>query len=174
MDAESIRKLLLALPHVEETLQWGDNLVFWVGDKAVGGKMFALVNLEGDGKGVISFSAGPERFAELVELDGVIPAPYLARIHWVAVERWSVFRPQEWSGLLQAAHGLTYAKLPKRMKTVLAMPPADYKQLVTGRRKLLAERAAQAAKAGSERNAGRQDTAQTSWRAAKRPAKADR
>ena len=41
MDSESARAFLLRLPHVEETLQWGNNLVFWVGDKAIGGKMFA-------------------------------------------------------------------------------------------------------------------------------------
>jgi predicted DNA-binding protein (MmcQ/YjbR family) len=45
MDAESTRAFLLKLPFVEETLQWGNNLVFWVSDKAVGGKMFALIDL---------------------------------------------------------------------------------------------------------------------------------
>ena len=87
MDAESLRASLLKLPHVVETMQWGENLVFWVGDKAVGGKMFALINLESDGKAAMSFCAGPERFAELVEREGVVPAPYMARIYWVAVER---------------------------------------------------------------------------------------
>ena len=41
MDAERVREYLLQLPHVVETMQWGANLVFWVGDKAIGGKMFA-------------------------------------------------------------------------------------------------------------------------------------
>ncbi len=45
MDAERARAFLLTLPHVVETEQWGHNLVFWVGDKAIGGKMFALINL---------------------------------------------------------------------------------------------------------------------------------
>ncbi len=70
--------------HVEETLQWGNNLVFWVGDKAIGGKMFALLNLDADSNGVLSFAAGPEGAAELLEIDGIFPAPYLARAHWVA------------------------------------------------------------------------------------------
>ena len=46
MDAERLRAYLLILPHVAETMQWGANLVFWAGDKAIGGKMFALVNLD--------------------------------------------------------------------------------------------------------------------------------
>jgi hypothetical protein len=45
MDAERLRTFLLNLPYVAETRQWGDNLVYWVGDKAIGGKMFALMNL---------------------------------------------------------------------------------------------------------------------------------
>ena len=96
IDAERIRSYLLTLPHAVETMQWGANLVFWVGDKAIGGKMFALVNLDADGKAVISYSAGPERYSELLEVEGIIPAPYMARIYWVAVERWDVFRLTEW------------------------------------------------------------------------------
>ena len=42
MDAERLREYLLRLPNVVETMQWGANLVFWVGDKAIGGKMFAV------------------------------------------------------------------------------------------------------------------------------------
>ena len=70
MSVESTRKFLLTLPHAVETMQWGDNLVFWVGDKAVGGKMFALMNLTTDGRGVLSFAAGrnPQMLEELKSL----------------------------------------------------------------------------------------------------------
>ena len=60
MDAERARAFLLALPHVRETVQWGDNLVFWVGDKAEGGRMFCLLDLEAGKHGVVSFAAGPD------------------------------------------------------------------------------------------------------------------
>src|ERR1700743_3278582 len=98
MDAESAQESLWRLPHVAETLQWGNNLVFWVGDKAIGGKMFALLNLDTDSNGVLSFAAGPEGSAELLEIDGVFPAPYLARAHWVAMERWNALRTSELEG----------------------------------------------------------------------------
>src|SRR5277367_1461523 len=111
MDAERVREFLRKLPLVEETMQWGDNLVFWVGDKAVGGKMFAVVPLDAGGP-VMSFSAGPERFHELVENDGVIPAPYMARIHWVAMERWGAIPARELENLLRDARDRTYEKLP--------------------------------------------------------------
>jgi predicted DNA-binding protein (MmcQ/YjbR family) len=123
-------------------MQWGANLVFWVGDKTVGGKMFALVNLDADGKAVISYSAGPERYSELLETEGIIPAPYMARIFWVAVERWDVFRSTEWERELRAAYSLTFNKLPPKTRAVLAMPPAQQRRLIAERKKLLAARAA--------------------------------
>jgi predicted DNA-binding protein (MmcQ/YjbR family) len=119
MDAERARAFLLTLPHVVETLQWGDNLVFWVGDKSIGGKMFALINLSANAHGAISFATGPERFAELVEREHLKPAPYLARAHWIAAESWNAFRPAEWQGELRNAHAIVHAKLPKRTREQL-------------------------------------------------------
>jgi predicted DNA-binding protein (MmcQ/YjbR family) len=140
MDAEQIREALLKLPHVEETMQWGANLVFWVGDKAIGGKMFALVNLDEHSKGVISFHAGEQRYAELLEIDGVIPAPYMARIFWVALTHWDAIPGRELLSLLAQGRDLVYAKLPGGTKNALKLPPADRRKLIAERRKLLAAR----------------------------------
>jgi len=139
MDAERLREFLLKLPHVEETMQWGENLVFWAGDKAIGGKMFAVANLDEDGRGVLSFAAG-DRFNELLENEGVIPAPYLARAYWVCLERWDALSERELKELLQRAHERVITKLPKRTKDVLAMPAPQRKKLIAERRKLLASR----------------------------------
>jgi predicted DNA-binding protein (MmcQ/YjbR family) len=143
MDSESARAFLLRLPHVEETLQWGNNLVFWVGDKAIGGKMFALLNLDPDSNGVLSFAAGPEGAPELLEIDGIFPAPYLARAHWVAMERWNVLRTSELEARLRAARDLMEAKLPKRTCDVLAMPIGERRKLIAARRKELAKQGKQ-------------------------------
>jgi predicted DNA-binding protein (MmcQ/YjbR family) len=137
MNIDLLRKFLLSLPHVEETMQWGDNLVFWVGDKAIGGKMFALANLSPDGKGVLSFVAGPDRYHELLETEGVFPAPYMARIFWVAIEHYDVFSSTQLEQLLRNAHQLTFAKLPKHTRDALAMPAAERKKLIAARKKLL-------------------------------------
>ena len=142
MDAERIRAYLLTLPHTVETMQWGNNLVFWVGDKAIGGKMFALINLDDDqNRQVISYSAGPERYPELLEIEGILPAPYMARIHWVAVERWDVFRNQEWEQQLLAAHAITAAKLPPKTRAVLALPTREQKRLIADRKEALSKKA---------------------------------
>jgi predicted DNA-binding protein (MmcQ/YjbR family) len=140
MDAEGLRAFLLSLPDVAETMQWGDNLVYWVGDKAIGGKMFALASLEPNHGAVLSFAAGPERFAELVEREGLFPAPYLARAHWVAVERWNTLAAAELKDLLRAARGLIYEKLPAKTKAALAMPAGEKKKLIAAGKKKAASR----------------------------------
>jgi predicted DNA-binding protein (MmcQ/YjbR family) len=120
MDNERIRALCLALPHVRETLNWGYVLVYWVGDREIGGKMFALTNVDG-GTPVLSFHCGAERFHELLEREGMIPAPHLGRAHWVAMERWDALRPREVEEELKLAHGLIYEKLAKKTKAALGL-----------------------------------------------------
>jgi predicted DNA-binding protein (MmcQ/YjbR family) len=148
MDVERLRAYLLTLPHVVETMQWGANLVFWVGDKAIGGKMFALINLDdpadphraGPGR-LLSYAAGPTRYAELLELEGLTPAPYMARIYWVAAERWDIFTSAEWQRELRAAYDITLARLPSKVVAALDLPAAQQKRLIAARRKLLAAKA---------------------------------
>ncbi len=140
MDNEQVRAFCLALPHVTETVNWGHHLVFFVGDKAIGGKMFALIHLDDAGTGVVWFHAGPERYAELLEIEGIVPAPYMARAHWVTVMGWDVLRTRDLQEELRLAHTLVYGKLPKRTRTILAMPEKERKQLIRERKKLLAEK----------------------------------
>lgn len=138
MDNERIREICLALPHAAETLNWGHILVYWVGDRALGGKMFALTNADGVGSPVLSFHCGAERFHELLERDGICPAPHLARARWVALERWDALRPREIEEELARAHALIYEKLPKRAKAALALPEKERAKLIRGSKKILA------------------------------------
>jgi predicted DNA-binding protein (MmcQ/YjbR family) len=146
MDAERLRTFLLTLPNVVETMQWGNNLVYWVGDKAIGGKMFALMNLDAleessslKKQGILSFSVGPERFSDLLEIEGLSPAPYFARIHWIAAEHWQVFSNAEWEDHLRNARALMRAKLSPRTLASLALPAAQQRRLIAERRVLLAK-----------------------------------
>jgi predicted DNA-binding protein (MmcQ/YjbR family) len=131
MDAERVRAFLSTLPHVVETAsdttRWGDKLVFRVGDQQAGGKMFAQIDFEDDGRAILSFAADPVRFHELVEMDGVIPAPYRARLHWVALMRWDAFRDAELRAMLRIARDLTFAKLPKRVRDSMTNPAGKLK-----------------------------------------------
>lgn len=141
MDNERIRAICLGLPHAAETVNWGHHLVYWVGDREIGGKMFAMTDLDGTGIGVLWFHCGAERFHELLEREGGLPAPHLARAFWVALERWDTLRPREVEEELRRAHALIYEKLPKRTKAVLALPEKERAKLIRERKKLLAERA---------------------------------
>jgi len=142
MDAERLRAYLLTLPNTVETRQWGNNLVFWVGDKAVGGKMFALINLDDPGTRLartdLMFAVNPEHFHQLLETEGVIPAPYLARAHWVALEHWNALSSRELEDLLREANAIVFSKLPARTQAVLALPTTQLKRLVKERRAILA------------------------------------
>ena len=123
MDAEAVREFLLSLPHVVETTsdttRWGDKLVFRVGDQTAGGKMFSQIDFAEDGRAVLSFAAGSERFHELIERDGIIAAPYRARLFWVAQMRWNAIPDSELKDLLRSARAITLAKLPKRTRESL-------------------------------------------------------
>jgi predicted DNA-binding protein (MmcQ/YjbR family) len=119
MDNERIRTLCMALPHVTETVNWGHHLVYWVGDREIGGKMFAMTDLDGSGTGVLWFHAGAERFHELLEMEGMIPAPYMARAFWVTVERWDALRPRAYEDELKRSHALIWEKLPRKTKALL-------------------------------------------------------
>lgn len=144
MDNERIREFCLGLPFARETLNWGHHLVYWVGDREIGGKMFAMTDLDGTGIGVLWFHCGAERFHELLENEGIIPAPHLARAHWVAMERWEALRPREIEDELRRAHALIFQRLPKRTQAVLAMPEKERTRLIRERKKLLAARESKA------------------------------
>jgi predicted DNA-binding protein (MmcQ/YjbR family) len=141
MDNERVREFCLSLPHASESVNWGHHLVFWVGDKAIGGKMFALIHLDEAGTGVLWFHCGAERYQELLETEGIIPAPYMAKAHWVTVERWDVMRQREFEDELRKAHALIYDKLPKRTKAVLTMPDKERYRIIRERKKVLAAKA---------------------------------
>jgi predicted DNA-binding protein (MmcQ/YjbR family) len=130
----------MALPHVAETVNWGHHLVYWVGDREIGGKMFAMTDLDGTGYGKLLFHTGEERFHEFLERDGVVASPYLAKAKWVTVLEWDALRPREIEEALAAAHSLIFAKLPSRTQKILAMPEAERKKIIRERKAKAAEK----------------------------------
>jgi predicted DNA-binding protein (MmcQ/YjbR family) len=114
MDIEQVHAFCLSFPHVTEVVLWGNDLVF-----KIGGKMFAVIGLDAASDHCMSFKCTPEKFAELTERKGIVPAPYVARYHWVALERFSALSEKELKSLLRTAYDLVLAKLPKKVKTAL-------------------------------------------------------
>lgn len=110
MDIEWLRRICLAFANTSEQVQWGYDLVF-----KVHGKMFAIAPLE-PARVVLSFKCGDERFAELTERPEIIPAPYLARAKWVALETTGAVGKEELAELLRDSYEMVLAKIPKRLK----------------------------------------------------------
>jgi len=114
MNIDWIREFCLSLPHTTENIQWEDDLLF-----KIGGKMYAVVGLE-PREVCMSFKCSDEDFAELIERPGVIPAPYLARAKWVALETQSALSRDELKESLRRAYSLVLAKLPQKQQALLA------------------------------------------------------
>jgi predicted DNA-binding protein (MmcQ/YjbR family) len=129
MDIDWVREHCLSLPHTTEKLQWVDNLVFKVGEK-----MYAVLTLE-PREIWISFKCSAEEFASLVERPGIIPAPYLARAQWVALETEDALSRDEIRRLLAEAHSLIFAKLPKAMQKKLSAAPARKRRAKSSKRR---------------------------------------
>jgi hypothetical protein len=55
------------------------------------------------------------------------------------MERWNGLRTSELEARLRAARDIVEARLPKRTRDVLAMPPGERKKLIATRRKELAK-----------------------------------
>ena len=114
MDIEQVHAHCLSFPHVTEVVLWGNDLVF-----KIGGKMFAVIGLDAASDHCMSFKCTPEKFAELIEQNGIVPAPYVARYHWVALERFNALSEKELKALLRKAYDLVLEKLPKKVKAEL-------------------------------------------------------
>lgn len=114
MKLEWVRRFCTGLPHATESVQWEDNLVF-----KIGGKMFAVAALE-PRRVWLSFKCTTEDFAELTERNGVVPAPYLARASWVALEDRDALTMAELEVYLRRAYEIVRAKLPRKIRTDLA------------------------------------------------------
>ena len=123
MDIESVRSFCLSLPHADEKVQWGNDLLFRIGEK-----MFAVAALEPSHGVALSFKCTPEKFAELVEQEGIIPAPYMARHHWVGLERFDALPDRELKPLLANAYQMTLEKLPKKVRAGLDAPATKAKK----------------------------------------------
>jgi predicted DNA-binding protein (MmcQ/YjbR family) len=113
MNIDQLRKLCLSFPAATEQIQWGDDLLF-----KVAGKMFAITPLE-PARVWLSLKVTPENFAELTERPGIIPAPYLARAKWIALETRDALSPAELAPLLRSSYDLVVAKLPRKTRDAI-------------------------------------------------------
>ncbi len=111
MTPKAFEAAALALPGASVTVQWGSDRVF-----KVGGKMFAVLSGGECAAPAASFKCSDVAFEMLTQKKGVIPAPYLARAKWVALEYLRVLPDADLKAYLAEAHRLVVAKLPRRLR----------------------------------------------------------
>jgi predicted DNA-binding protein (MmcQ/YjbR family) len=110
MDIEEIRVYCLSLPATTEDIQWGDDLLF-----RIGRKIYAGIELNPAVSHRLFFKCEPLTFSELVERDGIVPASYIGRYHWVAI-RLEVLKAEELKALLAKSYKLILEKLPRKVR----------------------------------------------------------
>lgn len=110
MSFDAIREYCLSLPHVTERVQWDNDLLL-----CIGGKMFTVMALDAAAPYRISLKCTPEEFAELTELEGIEPAPYVARYHWVSLKSFGALPQAELKRLVRDSYEMVKGKLPKKV-----------------------------------------------------------
>lgn len=109
MDLTTLENICMRLKGTQQDIKWGADLCYMVGEK-----MYCVTGLEPPLK--VSLKVTPEDFAELTQRPGIIPAPYLARNHWVLVEDSSAFTMKEWEYYITQSYQLVLAKLSKKLQ----------------------------------------------------------
>lgn len=117
MDIEALREFCLTFPKATESLQWGDDLCF-----KVEGKLFVTIALDVDSRPRICLKCDPETFADLIEREGLAPAPYVGRYHWIGADDLDTLQHRELQDLLGRSYELVVQKLPKKKKIVASRP----------------------------------------------------
>lgn len=110
MSFDAIREYCLSLPHVTEKVQWDNDLLL-----CIGGKMFVVMALDASAPYRISLKCTPEEFTELTERDGIDPAPYVARYHWVSLKSFGALPQAELKRLVKDSYEMVKRKLPKKV-----------------------------------------------------------
>lgn len=108
-DVDAIRKFCLSFPDVTEDMPWGDDLCF-----KVRGKIFAGLVLSDGRFPRITLKSSPETFHELLETDGITPAPYVGRYQWIQIASSNLLPASELESLIRQSYGLVSTRAPKR------------------------------------------------------------
>ncbi|MFZ6000528.1 MAG: MmcQ/YjbR family DNA-binding protein [Bacteroidota bacterium] len=112
MTRAELEKICMSFPGTRQDVKWEQDLCYVVAEK-----MYCVTNMEGPLK--LSLKVQAEEMQELLEREGIVPAPYLARNNWVLVEKPNAFTAKEWQHYLRQSYDLVVTKLPKKTQAKL-------------------------------------------------------
>ena len=103
------------LPGATFDLKWGNDRTYCVAEK-----MFAVFCSDKTSESTkLSIKVSPADFLALTELDGVEPAPYLARHHWIAIDSQAALSESELENLVQGSYDNVFSKLSKKKQQAI-------------------------------------------------------
>ncbi len=112
MDRDQLLDLLTAMPHAVEEYPFGDEVAVF----KVGGKMFALVMLEGE-PGFVNLKCDPVRALELREQHTAVRPGYHAnKKHWNSVDLDGSVSNEELTELVEHSYELVVSALPRSVR----------------------------------------------------------
>ncbi len=114
MRIEQLDALCAQWPGATRSIKWEVDLVW-----SVAGKMFAVMCTLGPERGRLSFKVEAERFLELTDQPGFMPAPYMARAFWISVPEPQNFREADLALFVRQSYDLVRAGLPKKTQVAL-------------------------------------------------------
>jgi len=114
MNETELKALSRDWPGVASAVKRDDDLCF-----TVAGKMFAVYCLHGPHRGRISFKVDAERFLELTDQPGIVPAAYMARAFWVSIAEPDRFARAKIAEFVRRSYELVRAGLSKRLQAGL-------------------------------------------------------
>ncbi|WP_035103866.1 MmcQ/YjbR family DNA-binding protein [Devosia sp. LC5] len=113
MQRAAFEAFILSLPSTTLVHQWGNASV-----GKVGGKIFALLNSD---PGEVWLKVSDMAYELLTELEGIRPAPYLARAGWVALSAGAPLSEDEIKAYLTEAHRLVALRLTRKLRAELGL-----------------------------------------------------
>jgi predicted DNA-binding protein (MmcQ/YjbR family) len=115
MDRDQVLAMCLGLPGAEETYPFGDGVAVC----KVGGRMFALVTL--DGPPVVNLKCDPAHALELrAAYAGIRPGYHQDKRHWNSVDLDGTVEDALVRELVEDSYALVVAGLPRRVREGLA------------------------------------------------------
>ena len=112
MDRDQLLDLLTGMPGAVEEYPFGDEVAVF----KVGGKMFALVSLDGD-PGFVNLKCDPARALELRELYAAVrPGYHSNKKHWNSVDLDGSVGEEDLREMVEHSYELVVSALPKRSR----------------------------------------------------------
>lgn len=108
-DVDWIRELCLSFSDVSEDMPWGDDLCF-----KVRGKIFTGVVLSDGRFPRVTLKCTPDKFHELLEIEGISAAPYVGRYNWIQLSTSNLLSANELESLIRKSYNLVAAKAPNK------------------------------------------------------------